>query len=324
MNLDLEHIRATTDLYSLVARDTTLKRSGSGWYAGACPFCGGKDRFVLKQTSNGWRWLCRHCTDTRYLDAIDYVQRRDNLSLAEAIRALGGEYTPAPLPKPPAPPPPQAEKPFDRDVWMARVADACLRLDFGGNPTVRAYLQRRCLGRAIQMAAGLGAGDHYDPTLKRERPALWIPYVSGDELTGVKFRFVDDDPQGLRYTSARGSQAGLYLPYGTLLASGTLVVVEGELNALSIQQEFPKLDCVSIGSQTVTERVRDQLRAIVQFYDRVLLWVDEPTKAEELKQTLPDAQVVTSPVADGAKLDANALLQQGILVEFVRNLLAKP
>ncbi len=72
--MDLSEVKQI-NLLALVERHTTLKRTGRGYWAGPCPFCGGRDRFVVKHTANRWRWLCRHCTDARYLDGVDFVQR---------------------------------------------------------------------------------------------------------------------------------------------------------------------------------------------------------------------------------------------------------
>ena len=56
--MNAQDINQTFDLLTLSQGDTHLKKSGN-WHIGACPFCGGKDRFNLTQKSNGWRWFCR-------------------------------------------------------------------------------------------------------------------------------------------------------------------------------------------------------------------------------------------------------------------------
>ena len=48
-------LRADVDLLSLAGRDTKLSKrpiavTGGGEYAGPCPLCGGRDRFVYSQT----------------------------------------------------------------------------------------------------------------------------------------------------------------------------------------------------------------------------------------------------------------------------------
>ena len=46
--IDVDLLKANTDLLALAERDTQLRRvagSEGGEWAGACPFCGGRDRF---------------------------------------------------------------------------------------------------------------------------------------------------------------------------------------------------------------------------------------------------------------------------------------
>ncbi|MBZ0307011.1 MAG: hypothetical protein K8I82_13155, partial [Anaerolineae bacterium] len=65
-----------------INRDTILKRVAStngGEYHGPCPFCGGKDRFIVQPDQPcGGRWSCRHCSP-RWQDGIAYVQERDHV-----------------------------------------------------------------------------------------------------------------------------------------------------------------------------------------------------------------------------------------------------
>jgi len=89
--IDTEAIKQRTDLLGLIGADTRLKKvamTGGGEYAGACPFCGGRDRFRV-QPEQG-RWWCRGCSDgSRWQDAIGYVRRREGLGFAEACERLG-------------------------------------------------------------------------------------------------------------------------------------------------------------------------------------------------------------------------------------------
>ena len=88
--MDAQTINQNYDLLALVSSDTRLKHSGH-FYIGACPFCGGRDRFNLKETSGGWRWFCRKCGDDKYHGAIDYIMRRDDLNFKQALESLGGD-----------------------------------------------------------------------------------------------------------------------------------------------------------------------------------------------------------------------------------------
>lgn len=71
---------------------TNMKRVSSnrgGEYHGACPFCGGTDRFALWPSEN--TWSCRHCvgSDMTPKDVIDFVMRRENIGFIAALNRLG-------------------------------------------------------------------------------------------------------------------------------------------------------------------------------------------------------------------------------------------
>lgn len=81
------------DLLELIGTDTRLKKcamvGGRGAeYAGACPFCGGKDR--LRVQPEMALWWCRQCSPNEHWQtAADYVMRRDDVGFKEAMRRLG-------------------------------------------------------------------------------------------------------------------------------------------------------------------------------------------------------------------------------------------
>jgi DNA primase len=91
------------DLFELLQRDTSLKRVASthgGEYAGACPWCGGSDRFRVWPNQAHPRYWCRGCGKRG--DAIDYLRDHDGLTYRQATRFLKGETgdEPAPAPAP--------------------------------------------------------------------------------------------------------------------------------------------------------------------------------------------------------------------------------
>ncbi len=60
--------------------------TGGGEYAGPCPFRGGRDRFRYQPANN--IWLCRNCTAGQWRDVIDFVAKRDNLTIGQAAQKL--------------------------------------------------------------------------------------------------------------------------------------------------------------------------------------------------------------------------------------------
>jgi DNA primase len=85
------------DILVLAGRfGTKLKRAGASEYVGACPVCGGRDRFgvnIKKQL-----WNCRGCGKGG--DVIGLAQHAGGATFIEAVAALSGEtwasFTPSP------------------------------------------------------------------------------------------------------------------------------------------------------------------------------------------------------------------------------------
>jgi hypothetical protein len=84
----------TLDLLTLIGTDTTLTKVANthgGEYAGACPFCGGDDRFRAQPYHDPPRWWCRQCSPSEHWSsAADYLMQRDSLDFPEAMRQLEG------------------------------------------------------------------------------------------------------------------------------------------------------------------------------------------------------------------------------------------
>ncbi len=328
----IDFLRQTVDLYHLAAKDTNLKRTGSNWYAGPCPFCGGKDRFVLKRTGDGWRWLCRHCTDGKYLDAVDYIQRRENLDFKEAVRRLGGEVS-SPLRDDDLPPLAQKPKPVElplqdpqtveRLTKTAYIASKELDGDSFLAVMVRNYLDRRGILLPTQMRGLLGAKTVFDPNIQRKRPAVAIPYFDTKlKVRAIKYRFVDENPNGLRYVMESGSINDFYYLPEALGYFERLVIVEGELNLLSLAQLSPKLDLISTGGHSLSENMKRVLSSLAVRYRQIYCWFDEPQKAVEVAM-LTGGIPIKSPQGDGLKWDANKLLCCGLLPEFLDRVIHK-
>jgi DNA primase len=82
-----------TDILSLIQSDGhSFKRiasTGKGEYCGACPFCGGNDRFRIWPNNKGGRFWCRGCGKAG--DSVQYIQETRGLSYVQALQYLGIE-----------------------------------------------------------------------------------------------------------------------------------------------------------------------------------------------------------------------------------------
>ena len=80
------------NLMSLVKTRTALRRVSAQEWAGACPKCGGVDRFRVSPRG----WFCRQCTGEpgaggHWNDALDFLMWLDGVSFKEAFERLTGE-----------------------------------------------------------------------------------------------------------------------------------------------------------------------------------------------------------------------------------------
>lgn len=244
------------DLLTLIGADTPLRRTASTWggeYSGPCPFCcRGRDRFKVWPAEG--RWGCLGPRAGRggcdvYGDADDYRSAPrgcgpPRLSPRPGHRAGIQPAAPLLTLDPPAEPPP---------AWQARAAAfaaACAAaLAAPGGAKARAWLHERGLSPATVAAAGLG----YHPCERSAAAAAWglpaghaplslphgivIPWRQGNEVTALKVRRPAPPLPGPKYLSVAGGGRGLYLPTGAAPLRPAALLVEGEFDALVLQQE---------------------------------------------------------------------------------------
>lgn len=324
----------------LVATRVELRRVAGDEFAGACPKCGGSDRLHATET---W-WFCRQC-HTQRSDAIGLVRWLDGVSFAEAVQRLTSGASVVHSPQRPAQRP--AAQRSQTDDWRSS-ADRRLRTAQVALATAAAhpgstdahadrlavqYLQKRGLALATAQRFGLGCAMAWRPGgVKRRDLALAMPwYDAGQQLTAIRYRFVptDDDAGLSKLTSDAGSVfSGLYGRHALTrwpTTDGrrterlrTLIVVEGEINAMSIAQVVGgvgelhdwRVDVVSVGSETAT--LSDVNLEFAQRYGRRLAWLDKRSAAARLAHQL-GADALASP----GDQDANDLLQSGLLGGFL-------
>jgi len=325
---------STIDLLALVSTDTPLKRAAStngGEWAGPCPFCGGRDRFRVQPNARGkGRWFCRGCGHGRWHDAVDYVRRRDGLGFRDALQRLRvgpGENTcprPSPRPRPPAPLAPPGP------TWQAAArafCEACrATLWAPGGARALAWLRQRHLRDRTIRAAGLGynPADRCDAWAtwglepREGRPGVWlprgivIPWVIGAHLWRVNVRRPLARRQlaagAHKYVGPAGFANGLYNA-GALTAGQPAMLVEGELDALTIAQEAGDLvSPVATGATGGARRARWIARLALCSVVLVAYDADAPGEAAAAYwlELLPNARR-WRPYWE----DANAMAQAG-------------
>jgi hypothetical protein len=323
-----------TDMRALAEQHTQLRRNSRRDWEGACPKCGGHDRFHVFQAKDGrWLWRCYQCHD-KPGDAIAFVRwLRPALSFPEAVAELSGAPTPAALTQRPPTPRPPAPRPAAQTAAWQEKAEAIVKQAHDrlmcseeGEPG-RAYLE----GRGIEPDAWLDYSLGYRTDVavpgtegKERAPAIVLPWYAGGKLVALRYRFIN--PPGRRkITAEAGSSFAGRLFGGQKLAPAEkrpdrfLLLVEGELNGVSVAQAcgrygFPLdfgVDVLSLGSESA--RLTPAAIAAAQQYRKVVVWTDQAKFAQELAGSLHGSYPVQSP---GGR-DANDLLKAGQLSGFI-------
>jgi len=288
----IDHAKRT-DLLALVGGNLRkVATTGGGEYAGPCPMCGGRDRFRVQPVSG--RWLCRHCTEGKWQDAIDYVRRRDGVTFSEAVETLAGGLAQGRAQQQGGRPPAPASKPTEAPnvTWQAQArafvetCEAALWADSAR--AVRRGLATRGIDEQTAKDARLGWND-----IERRYPgATWgvdhkrtvwlprglvIPWEVGGELWRVNIRRPRADiTHGKKYIGPAGFANALYNA-DALAAGGVAVLVEGELDALTIAQHAGDLAApVATGSTHGARRGKWAARLALASTVLVAFDADEP------------------------------------------------
>ena len=94
MTINTEQLKQNIDLRELAGRYTELRKETSNELSGACPKCGGADRF---HCTAHW-YMCRHCHEKRG-DAIEFTQWLKGCDFKQAAAMLTNAAMPAPTTK---------------------------------------------------------------------------------------------------------------------------------------------------------------------------------------------------------------------------------
>jgi DNA primase len=274
------------DLVNLIGADTYLKKVAStagGEYHGACPFCGGKDRFrVQPYHQEGGRWGCRQCQ--RRGDAIAYIRERDGVDFKTAVAMLGLRtsgstgYTRRVRSRRNQVPSVNKASDLKDDcvalndpVWQKAACDFWLecgvRMPAPDGKPGWDYLIKRGISPEIIRYHRFG----YNPAEYRGQwgsVAVWLPagivipsYTAGQYWT-IRVRRMDGGSP--KYAQAKGAANGLYfgLHYEKppITPQDMVVMVEGEFDAAVIHSHVKLPNCsvraVATGSSTGARLVR--------------------------------------------------------------------
>lgn len=251
------------DILDLVGQDTRLRRVASthgGEHVGACPFCGGWDRFRMWPEQG--RFWCRRWG--QHGDAIQYLRDHDRLSFAEACRCLGAE----PIQQAKAgPAPPEIRVPDDSppsEAWQKRArafSEWAQEQLWGmaGEKVLEYLCEKRGLSGATvtEWDLGFSSRDWKDKPEARglsdgqpvrlhrgivipcqEQGGIWYVKVrqplKGDSLDASIGGGLEG--KAAKYTQIRGGKAALF-GARTLPGHDAAFLCEGEFDAMLLEQE---------------------------------------------------------------------------------------
>jgi DNA primase len=252
--IDTQDLKNGVDLLSLVGPNTHLRKiagTRGGEYAGACPFCGGDDRFRVQPKADPPQWWCRGCSpDNRWQDAIDFVMKRDGLDFEAACAALGELASSSSSIRRATSPP--------ASLWQARAerfinaAEETLWSGAYDGPLALKYLRLRGLSdKTIRQwrlgwhpATAYERREQWGLPMEADRRKVWlprgivIPWTVAGRLAAVKLRRPDVDVRssGDKYIALAGSSPTLF-GADLLGRHPCAILLESELDAVLLDQE---------------------------------------------------------------------------------------
>lgn len=320
--VDTQALKSSIDLREIAGAHAELRKLTAKESAGACPKCGGEDRF---HAQSEW-FFCRQCHEKRG-DAIELVRWlglavsfQDAASWLDRWRGGAGDLLASATKRKPEPK--RAAAKWQDPDWQREarelVDSAAERLSkhcHDSGDSGAAYLAGRGFEPATWQAWRLGMADVWHPIRKAKLPAIILPYMSASKIKAAQYRFIGADlEKSERFAQKAGGERTLF--GGHMIAKREiLAILEGELNAVSLWQAAADvLDVVSIGSEDNTTSAAPYAAKLAERYAVVLVWTDKPTVARELSDAIGRrAVLMQSPKSDGAKLDANEVLKRGFL-----------
>ena len=301
-----DDFKRTTRLADLVPG---LKKSAN-YLIGPCPFCGGTDRFNVKQDDGGDLWICRQCGDGKYHDVIDFLQRRDGRTFAEIVGTAATSRpvtvaTPTPRPVPELATPPADDWQVSALVVAAECADFLKSGDSAARKVLH-YLQhdRKLMDVTIdQHMVGFNPSWRTVGDGARLAPGVTIPCMVDGELWYVQTRTTAAARQSGKidkYHALTGSKLGALFNADKLLGARSVFVVEGEFDAMVLSQNT-EAAVVTMGSAGSLPS-NTWLRYFAAVRDIVLLLDDDEAGRQALarwQKKIPRARAARLP--DGSK-----------------------
>ncbi|MBD2781612.1 toprim domain-containing protein [Xenorhabdus szentirmaii] len=180
---------------------------------GACPICGGTDRFHFIDDHHHGNWHCRQCDEPKYGDGLDLVARTQGISITEAAKIVANTLA-LPLPEPK----PARETTYTTRPIAEKVAALVAKSVTGHSP----YLSTKGLQCPNQQLL--------------EDGSLLLPLTTLDKkVTGALLIRPDGKRKHLFGTQKKGAFIALSEPDEY---PDTVIITEGYATALTVSQLY--------------------------------------------------------------------------------------
>lgn len=320
------------NVLDLASEDTRLavvaRRTTKGYgpeYAGPCPGCGGNDRFhVQPDRKDGGAWMCRNCRPAEeygWSDGIEYLRRFRNMTFlsAKSFLAIEVDNTLHAVEQARAIQPEQGKVPAAvlQERYHRYVTAAAARMWTPEGKPGLDYLLSRGLSEDTIRKALLGFARYKIAVVSgvtRTIPVIVIPWYDSKEgaYWRVNLRNITPDRPGdeSKYYNLPGSSnSGLYLGDVLLKRKLPTMLVEGEIDALSIVQAAGDIVNVVATGSTGGSRVFKWESRLARMPNVLIAFDREPKgdKASEYWLKILNNSIRYRPLTH----DANDMLTQG-------------
>ncbi|PHM29053.1 DUF5906 domain-containing protein [Xenorhabdus innexi] len=178
---------------------------------GACPICGGTDRFHFIDDHGNGDWHCRQCDNPNHGDGFDLLVRSQGITLTEAVKAVSDALA-LPLPEPARKEAPKSESPP-----ITEKVNKLVEQSIAGQSD---YLTKK----------GLQCPDQ---RLLKDGSLLLVIQALDSTITGAQIIKPNSDKRLVSGTKKKGS----FIPLSALGGTpDTIIITEGYATALTVSQ----------------------------------------------------------------------------------------
>ncbi|MEQ1968162.1 primase-like DNA-binding domain-containing protein [Xenorhabdus nematophila] len=205
---------------------------------GACPICGGTDRFHFMDDHGNGDWHCRQCDNPNHGDGLDLLVRAKGITIIEAAK-LAAEALLLPLPEP---------QPARKEASKSEVSSITEK--------VNKLVAQTTIGQSdYLMKKGLQCPDQ---TLLKDGSLLLVTQTLDGTITGAQII----KPNGEKRLVSGTQKKGSFIPLSAITGTpDTIIITEGYATALTVSQLHDGVVLAAIDEgnlPTVAKQVRER------------------------------------------------------------------